>query len=391
MIAAWCRYVPPSVTVSKKVSLFFFGLVLFNLAIGLIFFFGKQNSKVDLASPDLAITQLAAKSLYFTPSARNYLLAHRPDLLSAENKKDDSEQTRQFAQATQEVTLWRKLSRELQFDTVLLTGEPGEYRPLLQHLLGSSDWVLDYVDHTSLVFKHFGQRCWIPDDLKKVLEHFCDLSSRQRAVFLSQLSGKLLAVTQYAEAKRCLDQALELDKKSPELWTAKAHYELHFGQWPRALASAEKALESDENYLPALSAKTHLLFTLHRFHDALACSKRLLTSSPKNPQVLLLHAQIAHEAKEYSTEIEALLTIIELGENQGISTTGYRLLLAQSYAHNGEAVPALEQFHKTLQAADITQEQRQIADECIDSIQRNITPKADSLPLATPPAPVESR
>ena len=357
---------------------------MFNITLGLVYFFGKQKPPLDLTTPSLAINQLAAKALYFTPSARAYLIAHRPELVPAENQKADSEQSRLFAQATQDPAVWRRLARQLQFDTLLLTGDPGEYRPLLRHLLSSQDWVLAYVDYTSLIFKRSGEKSWIPEDLKPVLGSFSEASASQRAAVLAQISSKLLAVTQYAEAKRCLDQALDLDKKLPEVWTAKALYQLHFGQWPQALESANQALAIDENYLPALSAKAHLLFTLHKFQDAQEVSKRLVADSPKNPQVLLLHAKIAHEAEDYTTEAETLLTIIELGEKEGISTTGYQLFLAQAYAHNGQAVQALEQFRRVLQAPDITQEQQSNVQECIASIQSKIEPQSGQPALSVP-------
>lgn len=371
-------------TVSKKVSYFFFGLVLFNLALGVAFFFKKQQPRLDLSVPSLAIDPLSAKSLYYTPAARDYLLAHRPELVPAENRSPDSEQTRLFAQATQDPVVWRKLAREHQFDTVLLTGEPGDYRPVLRHLLASKDWVLTYVDHTSVVFKHFGEKSWLPEDLQSVLGKYSGVSASQRAAVLAQLSTKLLEITQFGEAKRCFEQAIELDQKQPEVWNAKALYELHFGQWPQALETANKALTLDENYQPALSAKAHLLFMLHRYREALSISQRLAKDAPSNAQVLLLHAKIAHEAEEYGTEAATLQTIIELAEKQGISTTGYRLFLAQAHAHNGEAVPALEQFRRVLLAPDITKEQRDNVNECIEAIQSKIQPDS------TEPQPVRA-
>jgi tetratricopeptide (TPR) repeat protein len=382
-----CRYVAAIVAVSKKVSYFFFALVLVNLAIGVIFFFGKEKPRTDLSIPSQAVDALEAKSLYFSPAVRAYLVGHRPELVPAELKKPDSEQTLQFAQAAQDPTLWRKLARDLQFDTVLLTGEPGEYRPLLRHLLASKDWTLSYLDHTSLVFKRQGEKSWIPEDLNGVLAKFSKASSRDRATVLAQLASKLLEITQYAQAKKCLDQALELDKKQPEIWTAKALYQLHFGQWPQALETANKALELDPDFLPALSAKAQLLFNLHRFQEALPTSQRLVKASPANPQVLLLHAKIAHETEDYSLEAETLKSIIELADQQHTSTTGYRLFLAQAYAHNGNAIPALEQFQRVLQAPDITEDQRNSVQECIATIQEKIQSAAQSNGAATAPSP----
>ena len=385
---------------SKNVSLFFFAVVVINIAVGAYFFVGKQKQPpLDLSVPSMAVDSLSAKALYFSPAARAYLLAHRPELVlhpsasvsgtaaGAAPGKDSQEAEEdlalQFAQAAQEPDLWRQLARQFQFDTVLLTGEPGEYRPLLRHLLASKDWTLSYLDHTSLIFRRYGEKSWIPDDLNAALGNsvgekgpYAHLSGAQRAAVLSQLSTKLLAINQYGEAKRCLDQAVASDKSLPEAWNAKALYNLHFGQWPEALENANKALELDENFLPALSAKAHILFTLHKFPEALKVSQRLVKESPNNPQVLLLHAKIAHEAEEFGTEAETLVTIIGLAEQQHTSVTGYRLFLAQAYAHNGEAMAALDQFHQVLACPDITEEQRQSVNDCIAAIQKKIEPPA---------------
>ena len=104
-------------------------------------------------TPAMALTDLKAHTLFYNAVARPWLLEKRPDLVPAEERAQPTPRVREMAQAVQNPKLFRQLDRQGRFDALLLTGDPSQYRPLLDHLLDAQDWKLTYLDHTSLIFR----------------------------------------------------------------------------------------------------------------------------------------------------------------------------------------------------------------------------------------------
>lgn len=361
---------------SKKVLLLCSFLVAVNLAVGAFYLLRRSSqSNPEVVTPTLALDSINPKSLYFTPGARSTLLLRKPQFSISDDKDDHSARTIAFARAAQNPKIWRELDRKYQFDTCLLSGDTGQYRPLLQYLLEARDWSLAYLDHTSLVFQRPPKKTWIPEDLQPIREKFSRLSAKPQTTFLVQLSGKLLAVHRYAEARACIDKAKQLSNSSPETWTADALYLAHFGQWPQALDRADQALAIDKTFLPALAAKAQILYSMHRSGEALPVSELLVKANPRDPQVLFLHAKIAHEAHAYTVEVTTLKSLIDLAEQEEQATSGYRIYLAQAYARDGQALPALEQFRLAQQDTDLSEEQRKFIEESVEQIKTHIQPQ----------------
>nr|MDQ3624614.1 hypothetical protein [Verrucomicrobiota bacterium] len=295
----------------------------------------------QITTPVLALEGLSAKILYYNSAARPWLLAMRGDLLTPEDREDRSERVRDFAQAVQNPKLFHQLDRKYRFDTLLLVGDPSQYRPLLEQLLQARDWTLTYLDHTSLVFRRPADRPWEPKDLDAMRQRFP--SSDDRAIFLAQAATKLLALGKNTEAKAYLDQAAALNSEVPEIWAGKAMYHLHRAEWPQALGAVDRALALDPQFLPALASKAQILYSTRRFSEAYEVSKQLMEFRPDDPNLLFYHAKIAHEAKAYGTEIAALEKLIELAEREKRPSAGYRVYLGQAYAADGQARPSVEQ------------------------------------------------
>jgi tetratricopeptide (TPR) repeat protein len=312
-----------------------------------------------LTTPVLALETLQAKTLYFNGAARPGLLKQRPDLLTEEDHSDSSERTRAFSQAVLNPKLFRQLDRRYHhFDALLLTGDPSQYQPLLDHLLNTKDWTLRYVDSTSLVFRRDSGKPWSLPDLDPVRARFEGAPAGDRAIFLAQTGAKLVAARQLEEGKQLLDEAIRLDDRIPDGWAGLATYHTARGDWREALEEVDRALSLDGDFPPALSTKTLLLYGSKQYSEAYELSSKLIGKFPDDPNILFYHAKIAHEARAYKAEIEALLKLIALAEAGDRPVSGYQIYLGQAYAKIGDAHRSVDQFMLALDDPDLSDEQR---------------------------------
>jgi tetratricopeptide (TPR) repeat protein len=341
------------------------------LVLGLAFFFVPRpwtKGNLLLTTPRIALEGLAAKSLYFNGPALPWLIAQRPELLTAEDRDPKSERAQSFAQAVLDPKLFRKLDRLHRFDVLLLIGDPSQYRPLLDHLVETKDFTLAYVDHTSLVFRRSPEAKWAPKDLAAVRQKLGPLSDRETAEFLALTAAKLVAAGRDTEGKALIDEALKVTTQSADTWCALATYELNRGEWQAAQAAIDHALAADSKHLGALAVRTQILYASKRFSEAYDLSRQLIERLPLEPNVLFKHAQIAHEAHAYKAEIATLEQLIGLAEAGRRSTTAYRLYLAQAFAASSQPQPALDNFTRVLADPDLPADQRKFATESVERI-----------------------
>lgn len=291
----------------------------------------------------------------------------KPDLLASGDKEEHSQRAIDFARALQDPRVFRQLDRRERFDTLLLAGEVNQFRPLLEHVLDTQDFSLVYLDHTSFVFRRAPVRKWVPEDFEAVRQRFAGRPAREDAEFLAQAAGRLLAVSQPALAKNCLDEALAKDKKSAAAWTQSGYYSERMRQWDQALTDADTALEIQEDYAPAMVLRAQALFATKRYDTAYSVTEKLIDMTPRDPQILFLHARIAHQARAFQSEVAALKTLIELAQKAGQPAGGYRIYLAQAYASSRQTQSSLEEFEKLSSDDTLTVEQREYV---LDSIHR---------------------
>jgi len=323
-----------------------------------------------LDNPRLALSALQARALYYNPAAIPWLAAQRPEFLSAEARDPGSERARSFAQAILEPKLFRRLDRELRFDTVLLVGDPSQYRPLLDHFGETRDFRLSYVDHTSMVYRRDAPRAWTLEDFASVRQAVGAASKRRQAACFALAGAKLAAAHRNAEAKALLDEALALDSRSAEVWSARGVLDLEQNEWAAALAATEKALAIDKNHLGALATRIQAFVVAKRFNEAYALSQKLIARLPDDPNLLFKHAQVAHQANAFKTEIATLEKLIARAEASQRPTTGYRFYLAQAHTAAGQGQPALENFARVLTDPELPEDQRKFALETIERIKR---------------------
>jgi len=291
-------------------------------------------------------------------------------LLTPEDHDAKSDRSRGFAQAVQNPKLFRQLDRQYRFDALLLTGDPSEYKPLLDHLLDMKDWTLRYADHTSIVFRRDQGRAWELADFDAVRARFATSSAQDRAVALAQTAIRLLAVRYEAAGKALLDEAVLADAHEPSVANGLATYYLGRGEWREAWTQVERALSADSNFLPALATKTQLYYGMKRFNEAYELSSDLIARVPDDPNMLFYHAKIAHEAHAYKGEIKALEKLIARADAEGRAIGGYELYLGQAYVETGDAQRAVDAFMLALDDPDLPDDQRAFARDNIARIKK---------------------
>lgn len=354
---------------TRRVLFLGFGVLLLALIAGAWSLFFSQHDPL-LETPQLAVESLQANSLYFNGRARPWLLSKRPDLLTPDDRDANSDRSRQFMQAVQNPKLFRELDRQYRFDALLLTGDPSEYKPLLERLLDDKDWTLRYADHTSIIFRRDGGRIWELADLAPVRARFAKSRAGDQAVVLAQTAIRLLAARYEAAAKTLLDESVLLDPHEPQAANGLAMYYLGRGEWREAWAQVARALQEDHNFLPALATKTQLLYGMKHFSEAYDVSSDLITRVPDDPNILFYHAKIAHEAHAYKGEIAALEKLIAHADADGRSLGGYQLYLGQAYAAMGKAERAVDAFMLALDDPNLPDDQRDYARESIVRIKK---------------------
>ena len=342
------------------------------LAAGVAALWNRARVHPLLASPTLLLEQVKPGSLYFNGEARPWIMSHRPELVTTEDREEKSARTRGLVQAVQNPKLFRQLDRQYRFDSLVLVGDPSQYRPLLEHLVESRDFTLSYVDHTGYVYQRTGGAVWSVEDIPGVWARFSKASTTDHARFLSQTASKLIAIRQTGPANQLLDQARALNSGIPDVRSTEAFYQLALGRWSDAIGAADRALEIDDEWQPALAAKAQALYATKYFADAYDISQRLIEQNPQDPGLLFYHAKIAHEARAFTDEIRVLKRLIERAEKEQRPTSGYRLYLAQAYASDGQGEPAIEQFRLAMEDPELPKEQRQFALETTAQIKSRI-------------------
>ena len=327
-----------------------------------------------VATPQLACAEVQARSLYFNGSALPWLEKFRPDLPTAEDRDAASPRRRAFVQAPQNPKLFRQLDRQYRFDTLLLVGDPSNYKRLLDHLLEPEpekrDFRLVYLDHWAFIFKRDAAREWQPEDAEPVRQKLGKLRARDQAAFLAMAAEKMLAVRQVDAAKRWLDEANALDSRSVHVLGALAGYQIAIGHWIEAEACADRALGKNPDFIPALAAKIVAMRATRHHIDAFKFSVRLNQLLPEDPVRLWQHAQLAHEARQNAAEIVALTRLITLAHEEGRPVAEYEFFLGEAHAHeaieNAEHAPlALEHLRRAVADTLLSPEKRKFAEERI--------------------------
>ena len=322
----------------------------------------------EITTPQAAIAALKGPFVLFTANARPLLEKSHPEFLLPGVRDPQSVDSYRFTQAAQDSSIFRELDRIHRFPEIWLLGEPSLFKSLLEHLLETKDFGVSYVDHTSIILRRGVGDSWQPGDPEAESNRFSD--PRERAYFLAQYASRLVALHRPDAAIRWLKLAEQTAPNVPDVWSAWSAQRMAKGDWEEASKYADRSLSIDENFIPGIACKAQCLYATKKFRAAYDLSARLLASSPDDAGMLFYHAKLAHEARAFQAEIEALQRLIGLAEKAGANVSGYRVYLAQAYAAHGDADNAMDQVTLALLDTSLPREQRKFADELLTQIKQ---------------------
>jgi tetratricopeptide (TPR) repeat protein len=330
-----------------------------------------------VVTPAIVLESLSSKELFFSNEARPWLLKARPELLHAEDRDPESPRSRAVRQANVNPKLFRQMDRQVRFDTVLLLGDPSGFQRLLDHLTepeeSKRDFQLVYLDHWSYVFKRGTAKPWAISDAEAVRKKVSGASATDRAAFLAKTAAKLLAIREYETARKWLEEAIALDPDSVDALAGMASFQITLGKWKEADKYADRALEKDANFVPALAARVVVQRATKHFLDAFRTSKKLNELIPENPIRLWQHAETAREARLRSEQVKALERLIKLAEEEDRPTGTYWFYLGDAHtfisSEDATHVPkAFECFRLALKDPTLSKEHRKFAEERMATI-----------------------
>ena len=339
----------------------------------------QRQASPFLVTPVQALEYLAekpAKVVYFNGAAHAALVAANPPWLDPADREVRSERVRAMAQAVQTPKLFRQLDRQQHFDALILTGDSQQYKPLMDHLIKSGDWALEWVDAFCLIYRRGKQETLSMERIRSVTTCWEGLPKSERAMLLAAMAENLVAARRGDAAREMLDVGMRVAPDSPAVWVSEGRFRLARGEWKQAIAAADRALKADKEYRPAWSVKAQGLYFSKRFQEAYALSARLLKDAQEDPLMLFSHAKIAHEVRALEEEILVLRKLIDIAERQGRQTSWYRIYLGQAFGLTGDGEGAERELGAALQDPELPEEQREFASDALARVRSKVRVEA---------------
>jgi tetratricopeptide (TPR) repeat protein len=259
---------------------------------------------------------------------------------------------------------WREAFRRQRWPAVVLSGPIAEYRPLLDHLLVSPDWHLASVTNQGLLFRHGPGLP--PHPLE---ESFQFGSDDETALYLAQIAGYYEAIRRTGEARACLERALNLAPENTTVLSHAANFAVAQRRWQDAIAHSRKNLERNPNLRHAKLVQALALFETGEAEQADKLVDEVLLESPNDSYTLFLSARIRKTLNDYRGEAASLERLVANAKNAGISPVDYQIYLAQAYAKQGLAEPALRSYHAALESNQLGARERDEIREAIEAIE----------------------
>jgi tetratricopeptide (TPR) repeat protein len=264
-------------------------------------------------------------------------------------------------------TAWRKAARLAQWNAVVLSGSATEYRPLLEHLITSSDWRLALVTNQGYLFlRNTGTPVKTID-----VENFKQGSDRDTAIYLAQLAERYDAIRRPADASASIDRALELAPNDVTVLSHAASFAAGRKHWQDAITYTGRALAQDPSSTHAKLVRSLALLETGEAAQAQNICDEILHEAPNDLYTLFLYARICREIHDYAQEAYTLERLIKLSEKMGLSTVNYRIYLGQAYARQGQPEPALKSYRAVLDSGLLGPEQAQEIQSAISEIEEN--------------------
>ena len=162
---------------------------------------GDRVSDLRLLVPKELADQVRAlekAKTFANPSALAHLLLLAPNSAGSVSMVDS-------VRLSTNPVRWREGFRRAKWNAVLLSGTLGEYRPLLDHLMGSPDWHLASVTNYGFLFLYGSG---LP--ARSLDGTFRCATDLETAVYLAQISTYYDAIRRSSDARACIERALKL-------------------------------------------------------------------------------------------------------------------------------------------------------------------------------------
>jgi tetratricopeptide (TPR) repeat protein len=330
--------------------------------------FSRRDGKVlDLRlqlPSDLAeqIRGLDRKKVFANPTALGQLLLLIPN---AGEGLSPAEAARLSTNPSQ----WREGFRREGWDSVLLSGPVGEYRPLLDHLVVSPDWHLASVTNYGYLFRYGSG---LPP---RTLDPAFRLGSDQEtAIYLAQIAGYYDAIRRTADARTCLERALELAPENTIVLSHAATFAIAQKRWQDAIDYSSKALAIDHDLGHAKLVQALALLEIGEAQKAENLVDEVLLVSPDDAYTLFLSARIRRSLNDYGGEAEALERLIVVAKKSGRSPANYQIYLGQAYARQGLSEPALGNYRAALVSGQLDRQQTEEVRKAIEAVESKRAP-----------------
>ncbi len=321
---------------------------------------GEKVSDFRLLLPsELAeqIRQVGREKVFANPTALTQLLLLLPDRGAGVSLEDS-------ARLSLNPSQWREAFRRQRWPTVVLSGRIGEYRPLLHHLLVSPDWHLAVVSNHGFLFRHGPG---LPP--RSLDETFRCGSDQETALYLAQIAGYYEAIRRSADARACLERAVKLAPDNTSVLSHAANFAVAQRRWQDAIDHSRKALENDPNLAHAKLVQALALFETGEAERAEKLVDEVLLEAPNDSYTLFLSARISRTLNDYSGEAESLEKLVTNAKKAGLSPVDYQIYLAQAYAKQGLAEPALHSYRAALDSDQLAPGQKDDIREAIEAIE----------------------
>jgi tetratricopeptide (TPR) repeat protein len=300
---------------------------------------------------------MGREQVFANPTALRHLLL----LLPNERGRVSPEDAARLALNPSE---WREAFRRQRWPVVVLSGPIGEYRPLLDHLMVSPDWHLASVTNQGFLFRHGPG---LPP--RPLEESFQFGSDDETALYLAQIAGYYEAIRRTGDARACLERALGLAPEDTTVLAHAANFAVAQRRWQDALAHSRKALKKNPHLGHAKLVQALALFETGETEQAAKLIDEVLLESPNDSYTLFLSARIRRTLNDYSGEAQSLEKLVTNAKNAGLSPVDYQIYLAQAYAKQGLAEPALRSYRAALESNQLGPRERDDIREAIEAIE----------------------
>lgn len=144
-------------------------------------------------------------------------------------------------------------------------------------------------------------------------------------------------------------------------------------RWQDALAHSRKALEKNPDLGHAKLVQALALLETGETEQAKKLVAEVLLESPNDSYTLFLSARIRRTLNDYSGEAASLEKLVANAQKAGVSPVDYQIYLAQAYAKQGLAEPALRSYRAALESDQLGPRQKDDIREAIDSLEARRT------------------